>query len=108
MNKINKELLQKKYDYVIFETTDKEVVQLDVRVKKFSRIFHIHADYINDNTDRINEISKLVDTFICVSDFINQRLKTVSVLSNSNILTLPNAIEEKNISLEERKNGEKV
>lgn len=104
MNKINKELLQKKYDYVIFETTDKEVVQLDVRVKKFSRIFfHIHADYINDNTDRINEISKLVDTFICVSDFINQRLKTVSALSNSNILTLPNAIEEKNISLTERK-----
>lgn len=43
MNKINKELLQKKHNYVIFETTDKEVVQLDARVKKILEFFFIYT-----------------------------------------------------------------
>ena len=103
MSKINKELLKKKYDYVIFETTDKEVVQLDPRVKRTAKIlYHIHADYINDNTDRISNIADLVDVFVGVSDFISFRLRNVKALENAKIVTLYNAIEENKIEEDER------
>lgn len=103
MNKINRKLLDSTYDYVIFETTDKEIVQLDPRIKEKSKIlYHIHADYLKDTTDRINKIAELVDVFVGVSDFISGRLKELKALSNSNIVTLKNAIEEQSLSIEQK------
>lgn len=103
MSKVNKELLENNFDYVIFETTDKEIVQLDPLVKQKSKVlYHIHADYISDSIDRIERIAELVDVFIGVSDFISSRLKEVTVLSASKVVTLKNAIAEPQITNEQK------
>ncbi len=82
------------YDAIIFETTDKEVVQLPRKIKESSKIiYHIHADYLNNETDRICEIVDKVDYFVGVSNFIKYSLGKIATIDQNHIKVLKNAID---------------
>lgn len=90
MRKVDSNISQRKYDAIIYETSDDEFIQ----VKRYYDeiiFFHIHSDYLNPNSYKIGEIVKNCDYFIAVSDFIKSRLELVSN-DPDKVLVLKNAI----------------
>lgn len=54
---------------------------------------HLHNDYVNDTTIHVQEIANSVDKFICVSDYISDRVRTV--VANKPVVTVRNGVELK-------------
>ncbi len=92
MKVVNRHIKKQHFDYVIFESTDKEIVQVK-KPKNTKVLYHVHADYLSNKTDRIKQICDVCDGFISVSDFIKQRLTQIDFLDESRVHTLHNAIQ---------------
>lgn len=90
MRKVNSKISQKKYDAIIYETSDDEFIQVK-RYYDETIFFHIHSDYLSPNSYKIDEIVKNCDYFIAVSDFIKSRLELVTN-DPKKVLVLKNAI----------------
>lgn len=93
MTQVNAILKKRKYDAIIYETSDAEFLQ----VKRFHNekiFFHIHSDYLNEKSYQIDKIINNCDYFIAVSNFIKKRLELVTN-DKSKVIVLPNAIDVK-------------
>ena len=99
MRKIIPYLRKNEYDFLIFETTDKEVVKLPEVIKKKSKVlFHVHADYLNDQVDRFKQVVDNTDCFLGVSDFISKKLCSSRYISENKVCTFKNAIDVQTVS----------
>lgn len=99
MRKIIPFLRKNEYDFLIFETTDKEVIQIPEDVKNKSKVlFHVHADYLNDQVDRFKQVVDNTDCFLGVSDFISKKLRESRYISEDKVLTFKNAIDLQSVS----------
>lgn len=106
MKTVNKMLGDDKPDVIICESTDKVVVQLKESSYANSKVyFHIHADYLNNDTDRITTISQICDGYIAISEFIKRRLSGLNSINPQSITVIKNAIDIGDISEHEKVNA---
>jgi len=85
---------------VVVETSNYEVSQIS-KDEDCILIYHVHADYLKENSYGINFIKEKVDYFWGVSDFISNQLKCL--FDNNKVFTFRNAISVRNIDNKEYK-----
>mgnify|MGYP004647882283 CR=1 FL=1 len=88
---VNLKLSRQKYDAIIYETSDNEYLQ----VKRHDReriLFHVHADYLKNDSYGIERIVNNCDKFVAVSDFIKSRLQNITEDADK-IVVLRNAVD---------------
>lgn len=90
MDRVNRKLNKKKYDFIIFETTDRLVSE--IKYKRDTKVlFHVHADYLDPSNYYVQKVFEKCDGLIAVSDYIKQRLSKGK--GNTKVIALKNAID---------------
>lgn len=104
MKCINKDLANRNYDVILFETTDKEIIQLTLPEHAGTKVlYHVHADYLKNATDRIGEIVQMCNGFVAVSDFIRMQLGTLQNMKASKLFVLKNAISKDVLRIQDKR-----
>lgn len=86
-----KDIRRNRYDIIIME--NRPGYAMKVRANSDARlILHLHNDHLNSTTKRAVDIHNLLSGVICVSDFINNRVRTISS-AGGKITTVRNGID---------------
>lgn len=94
MSKLNRYLARKKFDYIVFESSHVEVMQLKASNAKGAVVmYHIHADYLNKNLKWIDKVINNVNIFVGVSNYISKSLMTNLGLPLKRVVSLLNAVD---------------
>ena len=72
-----KDIHKQKYDAVILENRPGYALPLS-KVTDAKILIHLHNDFLNSKSKKAIEIAQVTDTVITVSDFIKQRVETIS------------------------------
>lgn len=72
-----KDIQKQKYDAVILENRPGYALPLS-KVTDAKILIHLHNDFLNSKSKNAIEIAQVTDTVITVSDFIKQRVETIS------------------------------
>lgn len=99
INGIKNILKSNEYDLVIFENTHKYAKTLNEVLKNTYKILHLHNDYININEVKSKEYVEYFNEVVCVSEFIEKRVKEVCNIKTS---VLYNGINTKNFTRSEK------
>lgn len=82
-NKLKKE----KYDLILLENTPQYAPYIKKILRNDEKIFtHLHNDYVNENTKNISSIINSTDKFICISEYIKNRILSSSLMCKTSIV----------------------
>jgi glycosyltransferase involved in cell wall biosynthesis len=91
IHEICKKLQNNKYDLILLENTPQYAPYIKKYLGEDQRVYtHLHNDWVNLETPNVQRITECTNKFICVSDYIKNRVESVG--SHCNAVTVHNGI----------------
>lgn len=91
IRKICNELRKSRFDLILLENTPQYAPYIKKHLDKTQKVYtHLHNDWVNSQTQNAAEIVESTDKFICVSDFIQGRVRSAG--KSCNAVTVHNGI----------------